>query len=871
MKIQALRSSGVTEQNNKEYAQLMQVLHLLTDSRFQQQQQQQQQQQSAAVSSNDTGHNSQVETPVAATSDSNSSPAASVGALQAESAIPVTLPKSADGGAASTVPPAFSSDNVALLRKQIHAFRLVSRNMPLPPQLRQELWASGIPDTEKRLLDAAPGGLGTPAGNVAEAVHAAVQPQSLPQPQSSTADIPSVGGAQVQLMLPPLPPSVNFVSPHLLLRDKQPAVGDQAARLQRLLGTSITPGGLDVRAMAAEREQGREAWIEYRMRELAVLPANISDEKLDVGVAPNQKYVRPGLLSSGNSSARLKALIELKALGLRHKQRELRTEVVQSITHALQLSIAGDPTALRQMKKHSPREPQLTEKLEREQRQEHEHREQNYHKQQLQAITNHGAGLVSWHRAQQQRMSRLGRAMLAFHTKAETEEQKRMERVARERVQALKDGDEEAYLCLIDKEKDMRISHLINQTDQYLNTLIEAVRRQQQTMVSQGVAQPSAGSPSWLADNAEMDADKAAAAQSRDYYSVAHRVIEPIPVQPRILVGGSLKEYQLRGLEWMVSLYNNQLNGILADKMGLGKTIQTISLVTYLIERKQQSGPFLIIVPLLMITNWILEFEKWVPSVRVIGYKDNPTQRSALKQQIRRQDFQVLLTTYDYVIKDHNDLAKINWVHMIIDEGHCLKNTQSKLAFMLMTYYKMHYHLILTGTPLQNNLPELWALLNFVLPDIFSSAQSFDEWFSMPFANSGGQDCIELNEEEKLLIIKCLHKVLRPFLLRHLKKDVEVDLPGKVEHVIWCGMSAVQSRLYHQMLKFCTLFRGMQMDSSSKPCACNSHASFNNTLMQLRKICNHPFVFEQVKSCVNPTSITDSLIYHSAGKFELLD
>ncbi|KAJ2637778.1 ATP-dependent DNA helicase Snf21, partial [Coemansia sp. RSA 1694] len=514
--------------------------------------------------------------------------------------------------------------------------------------------------------------------------------------------------------------------------------------------------------------------------------------------------------------------------------------------------------------------------MERQQRQERERREQDHHKQQLQAITNHGANLVAWHRAQQQRMGRLGRAVLAFHAKAELEEQKRIERVARERVQALKAGDEEAYLRLVDKEKDTRISHLINQTDQYLNTLIEAVRRQQQSMSSQDTAQPGAagageGAPSWLADNVEMDADEAAAAQSRDYYSVAHRVIEAIPEQPRILVGGSLKEYQLRGLEWMVSLYNNRLNGILADEMGLGKTIQTISLATYLIERKQQNGPFLIIVPLSTITNWILEFEKWAPSVRVIGYKGNPAQRAVLQQQIRRQDFQVLLTTYDYVIKDRPVLSKINWIHMIIDEGHRMKNTQSKLAFTLTTFYKTRYRLILTGTPLQNNLPELWALLNFVLPNIFSSAQSFDEWFNAPFANAGGQDRIELNEEEQLLVIKRLHKVLRPFLLRRLKKDVEVDLPDKIEHVVRCSMSAVQSRLYHQMLKFGTLFRGVQTDSNGKTSVRKSHASFNNTIMQLRKICNHPFVFEQVESRINPTSVTDSMIYRSAGKFELLD
>ena len=136
-----------------------------------------------------------------------------------------------------------------------------------------------------------------------------------------------------------------------------------------------------------------------------------------------------------------------------------------------------------------------------------------------------------------------------------------------------------------------------------------------------------------------------------------------------------------------------------------------------------------------------------------------------------------------------------------LDEGHRMKNTQSKLTQTLTTYYHSRYRLILTGTPLQNNLPELWALLNFVLPKIFNSVKSFDEWFNTPFANSGTGDKIDLNEEEALLIIRRLHKVLRPFLLRRLKKDVESELPDKVEKVIKIRMSALQSQLYKQMKK----------------------------------------------------------------------
>lgn len=143
-----------------------------------------------------------------------------------------------------------------------------------------------------------------------------------------------------------------------------------------------------------------------------------------------------------------------------------------------------------------------------------------------------------------------------------------------------------------------------------------------------------------------------------------------------------------------------------------------------------------------------------------IVYKGIPEVRKSIqKQQIRHGGFQVLLTTFDYIIKDRPALSKIKWTYMIMDEGHRMKNTNSKLTSVLRQYYTSRYRLILTGTPLQNNLPELWALLNFILPRIFNSVKSFEEWFNTPFSNQGVQDKVELNEEEQLLIIKRLHKV----------------------------------------------------------------------------------------------------------------
>jgi len=330
--------------------------------------------------------------------------------------------------------------------------------------------------------------------------------------------------------------------------------------------------------------------------------------------------------------------------------------------------------------------------------------------------------------------------------------------------------------------------------------------------------------------------------EEQTYYSIAHTVHEKVHEQASIMVNGQLKEYQLKGLEWLVSLYNNNLNGILADEMGLGKTIQTISLVTYLMDRKKVMGPYLIIVPLSTLPNWVLEFEKWAPAVGVVSYKGSPQGRRLLQNQMRATKFNVLLTTYEYVIKDKAVLAKIQWKYMIIDEGHRMKNHHCKLTQVLNTHYIAPYRLLLTGTPLQNKLPELWALLNFLLPSIFKSCSTFEQWFNAPFATTGEK--VELNEEETILIIRRLHKVLRPFLLRRLKKEVEHQLPDKVEYIIKCDMSALQRVLYkHMQSKGVLLTDGSEKGKHGKGGA----KALMNTIVQLRKLCNHPFMFQHIE------------------------
>lgn len=359
--------------------------------------------------------------------------------------------------------------------------------------------------------------------------------------------------------------------------------------------------------------------------------------------------------------------------------------------------------------------------------------------------------------------------------------------------------------------------------------------------------------------------------EEQTYYSIAHTVHEKVFEQASIMVNGKLKEYQVKGLEWMVSLYNNNLNGILADEMGLGKTIQTISLVTYLMERKKVMGPFLVIVPLSTLSNWQLEFEKWAPSCVVVAYKGSPGGRRILQNGMRATKFNVLLTTYEYVIKDKAVLAKLHWKYMIIDEGHRMKNHHCKLTQVLNTHYIAPYRLLLTGTPLQNKLPELWALLNFLLPSIFKSCSTFEQWFNAPFATTGEK--VELNEEETILIIRRLHKVLRPFLLRRLKKEVESQLPDKVEFIVKCEMSALQKVLYkHMQSKGVLLTDGSEKGSKGKGGA----KALMNTIVQLRKLCNHPFMFQAIeeKYCDHVGGlgvVSGPDLYRVSGKFELLD
>jgi len=695
-----------------------------------------------------------------------------------------------------------TKEQAQMLRSQIKAFNMLQKDLPIPREIQEQLFK-----TENRSMTV--------------------------EKEEEEDD---------------KPPYLHYQNPHSLLRQMIP-YNRHGSRKERTFIPSIMPLGIDPHKARDERNLILYNRLMNRKQELENIPSNIASWNTNTSDTP---------IDDGH--LKLKALIEYKMLSLLPKQRAMREAIGREMIQTDTLAMTANRALYRRTKKVSARESRMTEKLERAQRHEHESKKKTQETEFLNSIRSHYAAIKSETQERHGRRQRLGKVMQLTHQQIERDEQKRIERTAKQRLQALKANDEETYLKLLGQAKDSRITHLLKQTDGFLGQLAASVKEQQRGAARRYGQEEAEAEEAEEGSDGDEDAGKKV-----DYYEVAHRIKEPVVAQSSNLVGGTLKEYQLKGLQWMLSLYNNNLNGILADEMGLGKTIQTISLVTYLMEKKRQPGPYLVIVPLSTLTNWTNEFEKWAPSVRKIVYKGTPAQRKILQNQIRYGEFQVLLTTYEFIIKDRPVLAKVKWIHMIVDEGHRMKNANSKLSGTISQYYHTRFRLILTGTPLQNSLPELWALLNFVLPTIFKSVKSFDEWFNTPFANTGGQDKMELTEEEQLLVIRRLHKVLRPFLLRRLKKDVEKDLPDKQEHIIKCGFSALQMKLYKQLVN------NQRLTVSDGKGGKTSMKGLSNMLMQLRKLCNHPFVFEEVEDQINPTRGSNDLLWRTAGKFELLD
>ncbi|GAY42722.1 hypothetical protein CUMW_069070 [Citrus unshiu] len=337
-----------------------------------------------------------------------------------------------------------------------------------------------------------------------------------------------------------------------------------------------------------------------------------------------------------------------------------------------------------------------------------------------------------------------------------------------------------------------------------------------------------------------------------------------------LLTGGKLKSYQLKGVKWLISLWQNGLNGILADQMGLGKTIQTIAFLAHL-KGNGLHGPYLVIAPLSTLSNWVNEISRFVPSVSAIIYHGSKKERDEIRRKHMPRaigpKFPIVVTSYEVALSDARKyLRHYNWKYLVVDEGHRLKNPKCKLLKELK-YIPIGNKLLLTGTPLQNNLAELWSLLHFILPDIFSSLEEFQSWFDLSGKCNSEVMKEELEEKRRGQMVAKLHAILRPFLLRRMKSDVEQMLPRKKEIILYATMTEHQRNFQDHLInktlenhlreKVVSAGRGMK-------------GKLNNLMVQLRKNCNHPDLLESAfsDSCFYPPV---EQIVEQCGKFRLLD
>ncbi|KAM3180585.1 hypothetical protein ACTXT7_015997, partial [Hymenolepis weldensis] len=338
--------------------------------------------------------------------------------------------------------------------------------------------------------------------------------------------------------------------------------------------------------------------------------------------------------------------------------------------------------------------------------------------------------------------------------------------------------------------------------------------------------------------------------------------------KPPSLFKGELKSYQLKGLAWLVTLFDQGINGILADEMGLGKTIQTIAFLGSLAERYNLWGPFLIVTPASTLHNWTQEFAKFMPDFRIVPYWGGPAERKILRRfwsptaagsygnggllGTRDAAFHVVVTSYQFVLQDSKFINKTAWTYIVLDEAHAIKSTSS-LRWKNLLSFKCRNRLLLTGTPIQNRMCELWALLHFIMPALFDSHDEFADWFSKDIESQAAADSsggvsgavAELDENQ----LSRLRLILKPFMLRRVKAEVEHEITEKTEVLIYCPLTRRQTILYDR-LKSKIRIEDLNSDDNFSIFSNNNGSQpesnrLMNLVMQLRKVCNHPELFDR--------------------------
>ncbi|CAH1105621.1 unnamed protein product [Psylliodes chrysocephalus] len=499
----------------------------------------------------------------------------------------------------------------------------------------------------------------------------------------------------------------------------------------------------------------------------------------------------------------------------------------------------------------------------------------------------------------------------------EKAEQKRRDMLSREqekykKLKERKRAEEEA----VQRRKETALKgmqYLLNISEKYSDffrdKLIPETEGASKVLQDKNKLQPTVSDMKQAADRkSEKTASKGA---------IKKQVSDTIDVMKMLnyFVGGELRQYQIDGVKWMNTLFENGINGILADEMGLGKTVQIIALICHLMERKIP-GPYLVIAPLSTIPNWESEFERFAPSVPVFVFHgsehDRKAQYSSLMKKYAIGDFKtqgVILTTYQVPLLEFSFLSKFQWQYIIIDEGHRIKNHESRLAVNLRKLDSAN-RLLLTGTPIHNNITELWSLLHFLMPHIFNNVDTFASLLMLQDMDDENK---LLEQEEKTNLISTLHRVLEPFVLRRLKKDVLGDNVPKKEANIYCQLSKLQRDLYSYVLNknLTSLFRIVEEPlgprrkrklveyledsdddfSDEEPKIANAQAlksnkkiekeqaqfairlTMGNPMMMFKKIVDHPYL---VHFPLDPDAPTKSLLINedlitSSGKMIVLE
>ncbi|KAM6962952.1 chromodomain-helicase-DNA-binding protein 1-like [Aplochiton taeniatus] len=312
------------------------------------------------------------------------------------------------------------------------------------------------------------------------------------------------------------------------------------------------------------------------------------------------------------------------------------------------------------------------------------------------------------------------------------------------------------------------------------------------------------------------------------------------------LQGIQLRSYQLDGVRWLTQCLKNQQGCILGDEMGLGKTCQSISLLLYVRGALGEKGPFLVLCPLSVMENWRQEMERFSPSLNVLYYHGIKEKRAEIQKEIRNSNFHVLLTTYETCLQDSSFLRRRQWRVLVVDEAHRLKN-QHSLLHETLTTFSVGFRVLLTGTPIQNNLQEVYSLLNFAQPSLFPSDEA--DHFVSTYSHVQSQPALASE----------LQAVLEPFLLRRVKSEVAAEIPKKTELVMYHGMTALQKKYYKAIL---TKDPGAFVNYQG------TKTRLLNILMQLRKCVDHPYLFHGVEP--EPFIMGEHLI-EASGKLCLLD